>query len=362
MKVLICGGHMTPAIALIEELKKEGHELVYVGRKSSLSNENTPSVESNEIPKLDVKFISIDPPKWERKFTFSNITQLAKAPKALKDPLKILRFEKPDVVVSFGSYVAVPISLASWVLRIPVLTHEQTVTASLSNRIISQFAKKVAISWPETAAYFPKSKTVLTGNPIREGLIKAHVKQKQKVVYVTGGNQGSHVINEAVMNSLESLLTEYTIYHQVGSSSIFDDFTKLTQKKNSIDKRFSSRYHLAKWFSLKQLADIYSQADVVIGRSGANTVTEVAAAGLIGIFVPIPWASQDEQTKNAQILVKSGSAMIINQDDLTPASLSSALSVIYKDLSFFRINAQKNKNLVRLDAAQKLASLVNNLL
>lgn len=354
MKIAICGGHLTPALAVIGELKKEGIEdLFYLGRSKAMEGDATPSAESVVIPNLKIKFYSISAGRLQRKFTRYTITSLLKVPIGVGSSLLILSQERPDLVISFGSYVALPSVIAAWILGIPSISHEQTVKGGLANRIISKFAKKIAISWPDSKKYFPGEKTVLTGNPIRREILSIKRKRTSNpVIFVTGGNQGAHAINEAILEIIEPLLQKYEVVHQTGSAEKFRDFEMLNARVSQLPKRLQRRYQAVKWLNSQELAEVYSRTAVVVGRSGANTVSEVAAIGIPAIFIPLPWAGAKEQGKNAQMLVNMGAAIVLTQERLTPRRLLSAINYVVINIEKYKKSTKETKKLINADAAK----------
>ena len=365
MKVAICGGHLTPALAVIAELKKRQiREIFFIGRSKAMEGEVSPSAESTVIPSLNIKFFSIPVGRLQRKFTIYTIPSLLKAPVGVGASLLILSQEKPDLVISFGSYVALPTVIAAWVLGIPSITHEQTVRGGLANQLISRFVKKIALSWPDSLEFFPKGKTVITGNPIRGEILSIKKKRTSRpLVFITGGNQGSHSINEMTLEIIEPLLKKYEVVHQTGGAERFRDYEMLLARVSQLPQRLQGRYRAVKWLNSADLADIYARTSVLVGRSGANTVSEVAALGIPAIFIPLPWAGAKEQEKNAQMLANLGAALISNQDRLTPRRLLSTINAVIINLDEYKAEAKKAKKLISpeatkifVDEALKLAS------
>ncbi|MDP2671561.1 MAG: UDP-N-acetylglucosamine--N-acetylmuramyl-(pentapeptide) pyrophosphoryl-undecaprenol N-acetylglucosamine transferase [bacterium] len=356
MKIALTGGHLTPALAVIDELKKKpDNEIIFIGRAYSMEGDKSPSAESVVIPNLGIKFYSIQAGRLQRKFTRHTILALAKVPLGSLQALAILSKEKPDVVMSFGSYVAFPSIFAAWVLGIPTITHEQTLKGGLSTRLISRFVKKIAVSWKDSKEFFAKEKVVLTGNPIRKEILNLERKRSARpVVYITGGNQGSHVINEIVEEILPNLLENYEVIHQTGSSEAYKDFENAQKKVQELPKRLKNRYLAAKWFNSDEVADIFSRSSLIVSRAGANTVFEVAALCLPAIFIPIPWSSGDEQTKNASVLSDLKAALILPQDRLTPRRLLSSIKYVFDNYGQFKKAAKAASKFVAHDAARLL--------
>src|SRR3989344_4966493 len=177
-KIIVTGGHLTPALATIEELRKNpDDEIIFIGRAHATEGDKAASVESTTITSLGIKFYSINPGRLQRRFTRFTLGSLVKVPVGLIQALGILSRERPQAILSFGSYVAAPVVVAGWILGIPIITHEQTLRSGLSNKLIARFSKKIAVSWEESLEHFPKNKTVLVGNPIRADLLNLEKKR-----------------------------------------------------------------------------------------------------------------------------------------------------------------------------------------
>ena len=363
MKIVVTGGHLTPALAVIEELRKiQDTEIIFLGRATATEGSKTPSAESIVIPNLGIRFFSISVGRLQRRPSIHTIPSLGQIPVGTLQSLAILSKERPHVIVSFGSSVAFPVVLAGWVLGIPTITHEQTMKAGLANKLIARFAKKIAVSWEKSMEDFPKNKTVLVGNPIRKEILDLKKTRTAKpLIYITGGNQGAHKINEAVSDILEELLTKYEVVHQTGGNEIYKDYEKLKAASSQLPKKLQNRYLIEKWFNTEDTVSIFSKASLIVGRSGANTVSEVAALGVPAIFIPIPWASADEQTENARLLQEIGAAVILPQDRLTPKRLLNSIDHVIGDYKMFKSNTKKARKFVDKDAAKKLAQEIQNL-
>lgn len=364
MRVCITGGHVTPAIALIKELQaRDVRDIIFVGRATMMEGDKTPSIESTLIPQLGVKFLTIHPGRLQRAFSRRTIPALLRTPLGILESLFLLLRENPQVVASFGGYVALPVVISAWILRIPVVTHEQTVVTGLANRIISFFANRIAVSFESSLKYFPAKKVVLTGNPVRPEVFEVRNKRfqietRQPVIYVTAGNQGSHVINEVVKEVLPKLLEHYYIIHQVGAAGVTDDYQDMVKVAEALPSNLRHRYILERYIGPDDIGAVLSSADLVIGRSGANTVADLAATKVPAIFIPLPFATHDEQTKNARLLVDAESAVILPQRELTGERLLAVTEMMIENIRKYKKAATAAKKLVRLDAAQKLANEV----
>lgn len=360
MKILITGAHFTPAVAVIEELKKyKDVEIVYVGRKTTLEGDNTKSQESRILPTLGVKFISIISGRLQRTFTIYTIPSLFKIPIGFIQSLFIILKEKPDVVLSFGGYVAVPLVISAWLFSIPTIIHEQSLVAGLANKISSFFADKIAISFNQRPKFNGKP-TVLTGNPIRHVIFESGTdrqfrifnvakKEKLPVILVSCGNQGSHIINLAIEKSLVSLTKIACIIHITGDNK-YDDFGRLGKLGES--GKIGGRYLAKKWVG-KEYGNVLSKVDLVISRAGINTLTELAYIGKPALIIPIPF--QEEQSRNARYFEEIGLAKVLPQSKLTVKCLLVNIKSMLADLTSLKKRAQKSKKIIIPDAAKRIA-------
>ncbi|MDP2735307.1 MAG: UDP-N-acetylglucosamine--N-acetylmuramyl-(pentapeptide) pyrophosphoryl-undecaprenol N-acetylglucosamine transferase, partial [bacterium] len=325
--------------------------------------EPTVSVEKRTISRMGIPFYNLRTGRLYR----SGLMDLVKIPWGLLHAFYLLLKIRPRLVVSFGGYLAAPVVLMAFVLRIPSVTHEQTAVSGWANRLIARFSKKVFVSWKESLKNFPKNKTVLTGNPLRAAIFNSRTprfrfKNDQPTVYVTGGKQGAHVINEAVRLALSQFLERFNLIHQTGSSQAYQDYQKLILLKNQLPAKVKKNYLVQEYFGEEEIGAVLNSADVVVGRSGANTVYELAALGKPAVLIPIPWASHNEQFRNAQILAEAGAAVILLQDSLSSASLLEALESVLGNYKKFRRAAEAAKKIVRRDAAERIAEEISAML
>ncbi|MDP3733087.1 MAG: glycosyltransferase, partial [Candidatus Daviesbacteria bacterium] len=222
MKILVTGAHFTPAVAVLEELKKYPNaQVIYVGRKKTLEGDRTISIESQALPSMGIKFIPITTGRLQRAFSIYTIPSLFKIPVGFIQALFIILSQKPDVILSFGGYVGVPLVITGWFLSVPVIVHEQTLVSGLANKISAWFADKIAVSFSNTVN---GEKVILTGNPIREIIKKTQTKKSRglPVILITGGNQGSHAINLAVEESLGEISKFASVIHVAGDNKYHD--------------------------------------------------------------------------------------------------------------------------------------------
>jgi len=344
-KLIFTGGHHTSSLEVALQLKSQGVDVVWFGHRHSHWGDKSNTAEYHDITSSGLKFRDLRAGKFYRTY---HPLKLIRIPLGFIQSFLLLLRERPDGIVSFGGYLAVPVVATGWLLGIPSITHEQTVTASWSNKFISFFVKKIALTWSQSIKYYPAGKTAVVGLPLRSEVLeikkRLHHRKNDHTIYVTGGKQGSHIINESIFSALSQLQKKYTVIHQTGKSSLYPDY----QKALSMSSR---RYTPFDYNHSKGLAAL-EQASVVISRAGAHITYELAVLGKKSVLIPIPWASHNEQLLNAQVLQSAGLAVILPQTELSPASLQTSID------QAFRLSGRPLA--LPLDATQKLTALIHD--
>lgn len=310
--VCITGGHLTPGLAVIEEIQRRNlsWKLVFIGRSHAFEGGGSPTYEERLVKSLGAVFYALVTGRFQRSWSPFTFFSLLKVPIGVIQAFLFLLRYRPTVVLSFGGYIALPVVIAAWVLKIPVITHEQTEDLGLANRIIARFARRVLLAQE-------------SGVPLRHTLFDPPaqssfaVDTKHPLLYITGGSTGAQSLNALVFAIIAELVKTYTVIHQVGVS----DVSKARLVKESLSQDLRSRYMVAEYFDHLDLAWIYLHASLLIGRAGANTTAEAAALGVPAVFIPLPWAAGNEQTRNAQKLASHGMAVVLEQDNLTGEAL-----------------------------------------
>lgn len=363
MKILLTGTHFTPAQAVIEELQKSSNvEIIYIGRKYTREGDKSLSVESQVLPKIGVKFLSLAAGRVQRIFTPYTIPSLLKIPIGFLQAFYLLLQEKPDVVLSFGGYVGVPVVFSAWLLSIPIMIHEQTLVSGLANRFSAHFADKIALTLKENNLSL-YGKTVITGNPLRKELTEKNPKihraykeilmdakkNKLPIVYITGGNQGSHAINEAVKEILSDLIQNTYVIHQCGDSK-FNDFESLLQTSKQLN--YPERYLVSKWINSLEVGQILKSADLVISRAGMNTLLEASFFAKPILILPLPLK---EQLLNARYFEKLGNAIVLNSNELNGENFLKFINKGLNNLKKLEEKALDAKKIVIPNGAKRLA-------
>ncbi len=367
MKIAIVGGHLTPAIALIDELKSV--DLIFIGRKSSFEGDSSISLEYHTIRKKGIPFFELRAGRLQRKISKYFFISLFKVLIGFIQAFKILYINKPDVVMTFGGYLSLPVGVSAYLLQIPLVLHEQTLEAGLANKILSRFAKRICISWKQSNKYFPKNKTILTGNPIRKFTLTDRIpewelssvrifKNKLPLLYITGGSSGAHYINQIVESSLSVLLNKYYIVLQTGDNNEFADYNRIKSYAESFSEELKKRLILKKFIETNEVGDVINEATLVISRSGINTISELLYFGKTCFLIPLPGGQKNEQLKNAQFIKKVGIGDYMAQDNLTSQIFIKKIETMLDQINKYKEHSSFSKSLVIKDAAVNLSNVI----
>lgn len=346
-RLVFTGGHHTSALAVAKELKNKDWQIIWFGHRHSMWGDTSDSAEYKDVTAADIKFYDLQAGKFYRTY---NPLKLLRIPWGFIQAFIWLLKLKPAGIVSFGGYLAVPTVITGWLLGIKAITHEQTVVSGWANKLIAQFATKIAVTWPSSLKHYPSSKTVLTGLPLRQEIIDLKntktpkSKNSKPVLFITGGKQGSHIINKTIFDSLSELTQKYHVIHQTGSSTIHNDLEQ-AQKINN------PNYEYFAYSSELQISSL-ARADIVISRAGAHSIYELGILGKKCVLVPIPWVSHHEQDENAKFLQEAGLAIILSENNLSSKTLMTCLDSASK-LSGKTLD-------LPLDAKQKLVQLIEH--
>ncbi len=358
MRILVTGGgtggHIYPALAFIHYMKDldPKNEFMYVGAKRGLENKI--------LPETNIPFKTLEIQGFKRSLSLDNLKTLQLFFKSVKEGKKILKEFKPDVVIGTGGYVSGAVVYAASRLHIPTIIHEQNSVPGVTNKFLARFVSGIAIAFPDAAAYFPKEKVTLVGNPraqevagIEKSDILTHfsLKPEKKTVLIFGGSQGAKKINEAMLESLKDFgEKDYQVLYASG-----DRYFKAFENKIIPGNVTVVPY-------LKNMLEILGNVDLLVGRAGATSIAEFTALGLPAILVPSPYVTNDHQTKNAQSLEKVGAAVMIKDAELTKETLTATIDELMSQpqrLEKMKIASKKEGH---PDASEKLLSLVEKVM
>ena len=366
MRVVIAGGgtggHTSAGLAVAAALAAGGAEVHWIGSHDG--------VEARRVPEAGFPFHPISTGKLRRYWDRKNVSDLFfRVPAGFVQSVGLLRRLRPAVLFSAGGFVSVPPALAARALRIPIVVHEQTAVPGLANRITARFAARIAVSFPPhqgSGGGFATDRVVLTGNPVRREVLGgsreaalAHFGFDAAVplVYVTGGAQGSHRINRVVGEALPRLLAICQILHQCGDQPETGDHAWLLDLARALPPASRPRYVVRRYVDA-ELRDVYAAAALLVGRSGAGTVTECCGLGVPAVFIPLPRASGDEQTANARLVEAAGGAVVLPQGEVTAERLVDTLTRLLADRAGLEAMGARARTLAVPDAAQRLARII----
>jgi UDP-N-acetylglucosamine--N-acetylmuramyl-(pentapeptide) pyrophosphoryl-undecaprenol N-acetylglucosamine transferase len=231
-------------------------------------------------------------------------------------------------VLTFGSYIAVPVAFSAFICRIPIITHEQTIQPGLANIVISRIARIICVSFPETVRAFSKKKTILTGLPIRKEILEPQKKDffptDNPILYITGGSLGSSSMNALLFPLIHDFIKTYTVIHQTGAAS----YGPASEIRQSLPITLRNRYVIQQYVDTEPAAWVLHKAEAVITRAGANTVIELAYLHKRAILIPLPWAGAGEQEKHARWFCNREIGRIIDQKKAIPSDIIHALTQI----------------------------------
>lgn len=370
------GGHISSAKAIIDALNDafllNSNNFLYVGSDLGMEKERPGSSLEMKIFK-DEKFSQkyIRGGKLQRKFSPSSIYLLFRTVLGFFDSISVMKDFKPDIVISTGGFVSVPVCIVAKLFKAQIYLHEQTATVGLSNKIVSKFAEKIFVAFPSSIKYFEKEKVFHSGNLVRNEIfensgrggiiedVKKMIIQEEDlpIIYISGGSLGSHVINEIIKESLPLLLQDYQLILQTGDSKITNDFQLLSLEKEKLTEDLKERFIVTRYIGNEEIGFVLNNIDLFIGRAGANTVYELGLLRIPSILIPIPWVTHNEQMENAKILESVGLAKIINEGEFTTEKLQVILRLFSKEK--IQVNEKKAEEIFVKNAAQKIVNNIN---
>ena len=356
MRVIISaggsGGHIYPALSIIEKIKENepNSEFLYIGTHNRM--------EKDIIPKYNIPFESIEIYGFDRKRIMKNFRTVKCFLKSLKKCRKLIKNFNPDVVIGVGGYVTGPVLYSAHKLGYKTFIHEQNSFPGKANNFISNFADKIAVSFPSSIKKFPEYKTVFTGNPCSENALKVkeanksdfNLSDNKKLVLFVMGSLGSSKINDFLINTMSLFNNkEYEILFVTGNSS-YEDVIK---------NKFPDNVHVVPY--IDNMTRIMKKTDVIVSRAGASTLSEIIALNIPSILIPSPYVAENHQFKNALDLIEKDAALLIEEKNLKGDILVRTIDNLINDEE--KINDMKN-NLQELsinDSATKIYKEIKEL-
>lgn len=364
IKIVLTGGHAaTTGLAVVEELsrrfgKNKSWDIYWIGPKSAIEGTNVPTLASMIMPRAGVTFHSIHSGRVQRKMTKWSIISILKFPVGFIHAFRLLLKIKPKLILSFGGYASFPVVVVGFLMRIPVILHDQTYSFNRSSVVSAPFANKIAVTRRNSLKYYPKDKTIVTGNPIMTQMSKVLPKTKKHTpptIYITGGSSGAVKLNKMVKEVLPILLHNYTVIHQTGAL----DYESFTIYKKSLDKKVRVNYEVFSNIDPMKISEIYEKADIIVSRAGANTVSEIIYTKIPSVLVPLVIGKLNEQKKNALFAQQFGIAYLLEEHETSGEDLYQKIK--YVDKNWDRIIKRvKHKESPDLEASSKLVNIIES--
>ena len=349
-KIVLTGGgtagHVTPNIAIIPTLKEMGYDISYIGTYNG--------IEKKLIEEIGIPYYGISSGKLRRYFDLKNFTDPFRILKGYFQAKKLIKKLKPDVVFSKGGFVTVPVVFAASKKKIPIVIHESDMTPGLANKLALPKATKICCNFPETKKMF-EGKATVTGTPIRAELFTGDKEKAKKfcgfkddkpTILIVGGSTGSVAINNAIWEVLDELLKTYNVIHICG--------------KDKTDSKYNGKEGYAQFEYVKsELSDLFTLADIVISRAGANAICELLALKKLNILIPLSLkASRGDQILNAESFQKSGYSYVIDEENLNKDTLLNALEEIENNKESYLEAMEKSKV---SDSITTITSIIDSL-
>ncbi len=370
MRVLIAaggtGGHIYPGITVAQVLRDKGAEIIFVGTKAGL--------EADVIPRAGFRLETIRAHHIPRKFSWKIPLALATAGLGTYRAMRIIRKFRPHVVMGTGGYVSGPVILAAAALRYPTLIHEQNAYPGVTNRLLAKIVDQIAVGYEEAKSFFPPEKTVVTGNPVRPE-ISACTREagrrlfgldpNKRTLLVTAGSQGARSVNRALLEAAPMLNArrDLQVLHAAGRA-LYPEIVETLRKQGV---KVDEDGEMIRYGNIRIVPYIYSMpealaaADLVVGRGGTLSSAEFTVRGLPAILVPYPYAAEDHQMHNAQVLEKHGAAKVIPDREINGEVLADLVIQLLDSPSRLQSMARASKRLGKPDATERLVALVTSL-
>jgi UDP-N-acetylglucosamine--N-acetylmuramyl-(pentapeptide) pyrophosphoryl-undecaprenol N-acetylglucosamine transferase len=341
------GGHVIPALAIANELKKSyGAEVLFIGTARGIENRLVPAAG------YELRLVQVG--------ALKNVSLMTRAktafdlPRAVWDASRMLNEFAPDVVIGVGGYASGPAMLAAVVKHIPTLAFEPNVVPGFANRVVARFVSGAAVHFEETAKYFRHAE--VTGVPVRQAFFEIPAERGgTPTLLVFGGSQGAHAINEAMIRCLPELRRQAPgihIIHQTGERDYND---ALAAYKHLSESAASFTFEVFKF--IEDMPAAFARADLVVCRSGASTVAEIAAAGKPAVFVPFPRAADDHQRVNAEALERAGAAVVVEESKLDGVWLAETIAALLQDSSRLQKMSAAARGMAHPNAARDIAAM-----
>ena len=346
------GGHIFPAVSIANALKEldPEAEILFVGALGRM--------EMERVPQAGYKIVGLPVRGFNRSKPWKNVSVLVDLAKSIRQVKKIIREFRPDVGVGVGGYASGAAMWAAAQMGIPILLQEQNGFAGVTNKILKDKASKICVAYEGMEKFFPADKIILTGNPVRQNLTEGHRNNAEggpKNLLIIGGSLGARTINEAILAGLPQLL-DAGIHVVWQTGKVYYENILQQVSALSLERRGGERL-LEIFDFLSDMPDRYAQADLVISRAGASSISELCLLGKPAILVPSPNVAEDHQTHNAMALVNKEAAVLVRDAEAADKLVSTALDLIRDDKRLETLHTNILK-LAQADSAKRIAEEV----
>ena len=338
------GGHVFPALAVAEVLRSQNHKLLFVGTETGM--------EARLVPEAGYEIEFIRSGGLNRVGLRQSMRTVLQLPGSVWAAQRLLARFRPDAVFSMGGFVSGPVIAAAVLASIPLVVMEPNAIPGFANRKVAKYVYRALLGFESTRSWFPKGKAEVTGVPVRPAFFEVRPKSGGKfAVLITGGSRGARTLNRAARESwayFRDSAAPVRMVHQTGAAeyeALARDF-----EKAGIDGEVVP--------FLKNMAAAFAEADLVVGRSGAGGVNEIAAAGMASLLVPFPFAADDHQRKNAEMLVGVGAARMVLDAEFSGARLFKEVSDLQQNPATLRRMRTEVRQFARPGAAERAAAVL----
>lgn len=363
MRVIVSGGgtggHIYPALAVAAQLRSQYQaEILFLGSDDGL--------ETQLVPAAGLRLVTIRAGKVHRYISWKTVKGVLRIPVGVWQAIEIARRFRADVAFTSGGYVAVPAGMAAYLNHVPLLMHQQDVPPNLSNKQIAPLATKISVAFADSRVFFPAHKTIHLGNPIRQEILdvrqtgpmvaRTHfgLAGEEPLLLVTGGSQGARHLNQVVCQALPEILPTCQVL-QISGQALYNETLELS---NSVlagqDESIRHRYHLVPYLS-DEMPLALQAADLVLCRSGASTLSELATLGKPGLLVPLPpTIGKSPQEANAAMFERRKAGQVIGDADLEPMLLAERVKYIMTSPELLASMMEASSSLAFPDATQNI--------
>lgn len=363
MRVLVSGGgtggHIYPALAIATQLREKYRaEILFLGSDDGL--------ETAIVPAAGIRLTTIQAGKLRRYISWQTLTGVLRVPMGMMQAIGIVRKFRPQAVFTSGGYVAVPAGLAARLNRVPLLMHQQDVPPNLSNKLVAPLATRISVAFSDSLAFFPKRKTLLLGNPIRQAMLDVRqtaprearkrlgFEEGEPLLLVTGGSQGARHLNQVVCEVLPDLLAHCHVLQISGKELYGETQSWSNSALAQLEEPMKKRYRLVAYLN-EEMPLALQAADLVLCRSGASTLSELAVLGKPSILVPLPPAiGSSPQEANAEMFERKSAAEVIRDQELRPQVLVERVKRVLSSSGRLEVMAAASSSFARPQATQEI--------